>query len=357
MRKQGFRFLETALLFAKQTLYAEGMTATESATSPTVRDVARHAGVSVGTVSRTLNNQPGIAQATRERVLHAVHQLGYDLANLRQGRLRRLSFLYHRQHNALTSNLFYSHVLHGVEEACRLEKINLSFSSLGPDDALAELIGRQEAEGLVCVGFFEPQQLAAIAQLRVPAVLVDHWRPNFACVNSDNFGGAYLATEHLIRQGRGRVAFIGGPLTHYSIAQRQQGYRHALLSNGLPLDPNLELPRDPIHSEDEGTESAVRRLLALSPRPDAVFAFNDATALRAMRALQLAGLRVPQDIAVVGFDDVDAAASALPPLSTVRVDKEELGRRGVELLLSRQTEPNQVIVPVTFVPRASSGAR
>lgn len=322
---------------------------------PTIRDVAEKAGVSVGTASRSLNNQPGLSQATRDRVFQVAQELGYDLSNLRQTRLRRLSFLYHRLHNHLGSNPFYSHVLHGAEEVCRREKISLSFSSVGPDDRVQELIGWQDAEGLVCAGYFEPEVLDQLASLKLPVVLVDHWRPGMTCVNSDNFGGAYLATEHLLAQGRKRVAFIGGPLTHYSIAQRQQGYRHALLAHGLTLEPELEVFRDPPNFEDEGTDDAVQRLLALNSPPDAIFAFNDATALRAMRALQVAGRSVPEDIAIAGFDDVDASATAFPPLTTVRVDKEELGRRGVELLVTRQTDAQQLIVPVTLVVRASSG--
>ncbi len=335
------------------------MTVSKPGVAPTIRDVARLAGVSVATASRSLNMSGGMKEVTRERVLNAARTLGYDLNNLRPRRPERperVSFLYHRQHYTLSSNPFYSQVLHGVEEACRDEKIALSLSSIGAVDDIPELIGRQGAEGLVCVGYFDPAHFRGVLRLGLPTVIVDHWYPGLSCVNSDNFGGAYLATEHLIQLGRRRIAFVSGQPTHYSITQRAQGYRHALLSYGLPLRPELEVARDPVDAE-EGAQAAVRHLLSLPEPPDAVFAFNDATALQVLRACHAEGLRVPEDLAVVGFDDLVGAAAAFPPLSTIRVDKEELGRRGLTTLLARPAEPTQVIVPVSLVVRESSVAR
>lgn len=331
------------------------------ASSPTIRDVAKHAGVSVATVSRSLNNQVGISEDTRQRVFSAATELGYNLGNLRQqqgqppGRLRlkRVSFVYRRLRETVGVNPFYSHVLHGVEDACRAQKLGLSYSSVGSEDRLPELITRQEADGLVCVGYFEPEQLRAVLALNLPAVLVDHWYPGLTCVNSDNFGGAYLLTRHLIEQGCRRIALISGPQTHYSIAQRVQGYRHALLAHGLTPDPRLEAARAPL-DEEEGTESAVRQLLQLEEPPDAIFAFNDATALQALRICQMQGLRVPEDLAVVGFDDLSSAALSFPPLTTVRVDKEALGSRGVEALLHSSPPGTLTTLPVSLVVRESS---
>lgn len=321
--------------------------------SPTVRDVARHAGVSVATVSRSLNNQPGISADTRQRVLDAASSLGYNLGNLRPARPRRVVFLHRRESQTVSDNPFYSHVLHGVEDACRAEKLGLSFCSVAHDDPVPELIARQEADGVVCVGYFEPHQLRSVLELNVPAVLVDHWFPGMTCVNSDNFAGAYLLTRHLIELGRRRIAFINGPLTHYSIAQRQQGYRHALLAYGLTPDSALEVPRDPLDDE-AGTDSAVQRLMRLPQPPDAIVAYNDATALSVLRSCQRLGLSVPSDVAVVGFDDLASAAQSIPPLTTIRVDKQALGRQGVEYLLNRTPEPQQLVLPVALVVRGSS---
>ena len=323
--------------------------------SVTIRDVAERAGVSIGTVSRAFKGQGGLTETTRQSVLRVASDLGYDTTKLRAAKLRRVTFLVRRQHSALSANPFYSHVLHGVEDACRARGLTLHYSSLGPDENAAEVLRGHAAGALLCVGYFKPALMEQLLALELPLVLVDHFAPDLPGVNSDNLGGAYAATRHLLASGRRRVAFVGGP-DHHSIRERHLGYRRALYDAGVPADPALDVRRDPL-DEEEGATGAMRTLLALPEPPDAVFAFNDATALLAMRTCQAAGLRVPQDIAFVGFDDLDAAAEAHPPLSSVRVDKEALGRRGVELLLERRPmRAGNVTVPVELVVRASSRA-
>jgi DNA-binding LacI/PurR family transcriptional regulator len=170
--------------------------------------------------------------------------------------------------------------------------------------------------------------------------------------------------QHLFALGRRRVAFIGGSLAHHSIAQRALGYRRAYFEAGLLFDPMLEVTTQPGLAADLAAADAMERLIRearaqSSPLPDAVFAYNDAAALAAMRVCLAHGLRVPEDIAFVGFDDIPAAAQSTPPLSTVTVDKEALGRRGVELLLEdspNSPDPADTLVPVNFIPRASSGS-
>ncbi|WP_170928382.1 LacI family DNA-binding transcriptional regulator [Deinococcus hopiensis] len=142
--------------------------------------MAKHAGVSVATVSHSLNHQVGISEETRQRVFSAASEPGYNLGNLRQPqgpqRLKRVTFLHRRLPEGVGRNPFYSHVLQGVEDACRAEKLGLSYSSLGREDRLPlpELVARQEAGGLVCAGYFGSEQLRGILALALPTVLVDH---------------------------------------------------------------------------------------------------------------------------------------------------------------------------------------
>jgi DNA-binding LacI/PurR family transcriptional regulator len=322
--------------------------------SATIRDIAQRAGVSIGSVSRALKNQPGMSESTRAAICRAATELGYDLGRLRPHKLRRLVFLLHRQHNTLAFSPFYSKVLHGVEEVCREHGIAPSFLALGPADPVRELIRQHDPDALMLAGFFEPELIMLLAATGKPMALVDLWVPGFASANPDNAAGAYLATRHLLEQGRTRIAFLAGPLAHYSIQQRARGYRQALFDAGLLADPALEASLPPGLDLEVATELAVRQLLELPTPPDALFAYNDSAALVAMRTCQAAGLKVPDDIAIVGFDDIEAASYATPPLTTVRVDKEALGRLGVELLLS---EPGQTPIqsaPVELVVRASS---
>jgi DNA-binding LacI/PurR family transcriptional regulator len=322
----------------------------------TIRDIARAANVSIGTVSRALKNQPGLSEATRLRVVETAQRLGYDAAQLRP-RIRRLTFLLHRQHNNFGSSPFFSHVLHGVEDACRAHGIVPSLLTAGPTEDIAEQLRLHAPDAIAVAGFVEPETLAAVAAMQRPMVLIDLWAPNMRSVNLDNAEGAALAMRHLFALGRKRVAFIGGSLAHYSIAQRALGYRRAFFEAGLLFDPSLETTTDAHLPPDDAAALAMQRLLdAHGPEymPNAVFAYNDVAALAAMRVALARGLRVPQDIAFVGFDDIPAASHATPALTTIAIDKEALGARGVQLLLEDAPGELTVRLPVRLVVRAST---
>ncbi|GAB6846898.1 LacI family DNA-binding transcriptional regulator [Paraburkholderia kururiensis] len=324
----------------------------------TIRDVARAASVSIGTVSRALKNQPGLSDATRTRVIEAARSLGYDAAQLRP-RIRRLTFLLHRQHNNFAASPFFSHVLHGVEDACRERGIVPSLLTAGPTEDVVQQLRLHAPDAIAVAGFVEPETLATLTAMQRPLVLIDLWAPGLRSVNLDNAAGAGLAMRHLFQQGHKRIAFIGGSLAHFSIAQRALGYRRAFFEAGLLFDPSLEVNIDAGLDPDAGAALAMRRLLdaPASARPDAVFAYNDAAALAAMRVCLANGLRVPEDIAIVGFDDIPGAAHASPPLTTVAVDKEALGRRGVALLLEDTPGETEIRLPVQLITRASTSGR
>ena len=319
-------------------------------------DIAKSAGVSIGSVSRALNNHRGVSIQTRQRVLEAAEQLGYDTDNLRLSSIERVGVLIHRGANALATNLFYAPVLHGVEVACRKRKLVMSFASVGPEDDILELIEYHHVDALISIGFFEPEILEQIRSSGKTLVLVDYAAKGFDSVNSDNFGGAHRIVTHLIKNGRKRIAFISGPLEHYSINERLRGYRQALEDAGIKIDPKLIVKRDPL-DEEEGARAAMQKLLKLSKRPDAVFAFNDASAVSAMQICLEVGLKIPEDIAFVGFDDIATAAYLRPSLTTVRVPKEELGTKGVELLLDLHDGhvKRSSIIAIEVVFRESSG--
>lgn len=322
---------------------------------PTIRDVAKQAGVSIATVSRALKNQPGLTEDTRRQVLEAAAVLGYDLTKLRPVKARRIGFFIGRANHALTSNPFYFPVLHGVEDACRKEGVALSYCQVAPEDNLPEVIRIQEVDALICAGHFDAEMLSAFKRSGKPVILVDNHQPGYLSVNTDNLTGAYQATQHLIAMGRKRIAFISGP-GHFSIHQRQQGYLQALQDAGREVDPALMVQRYPI-DEQAGAYPAMQQLLALKEPPDAVFAYNDETAIVAIQACVDAGLQVPDDIAIVGYDDIPNAAHGNPTLTTVHVDKEVLGREAVKLILHPKRKDDQVLVPVRLIIRQSTKSR
>ena len=318
-----------------------------------IKDIASACGVSIAAVSRALKGQPGLSDETRQRILAIAQAEGYDFSRLRSGRIKRLLFLLHREHNIASALPFYSTVMLGVADACRENDIAMSFQPIGPEDALVDLINLHQPDALICAGYLEPEVLAELRQSALPVALVDLWAADFPCVNPDNYHGGFVATRHLLEQGRTRIAFLGTSQRHYSIRQRVEGYQQALFDAGLVLPAAYRIEVPPVKDIEQALVEGMSQLLALAQPPDAIFAYNDVAALVAMRECARRGIRVPEDVAIVGFDDIDAAAWAHPPLSTVAVDKRELGRDAFQLLLGEESERN-LLLPVRLVARESS---
>ncbi len=323
--------------------------------SVTIRDLAKATGLSLGTISRALKNQGGLTEVTRTRVFDTAREMGYDLSKLKSGRIRRIAFLLHRQHNTLSSSPFFSPVLHGAEAACREEGIALSFVAVGPAEPVMEQIRVHQPDAILCAGFFEPELLHAIRASGKPMVLIDMQLPGYTSINPDNRLGGYLATRHLIKVGRKRIAMLSGPSAHYSIQERVHGFRKALYDAKILANPALEIAIPHHANEEASVKRAMLSLLAMTQPPDAVFCYNDSTALTAMQTCLEAGLKVPHDIAIIGFDDISAAPRANPHLSSIHVDKEALGAEGVEILLRKtQDEVVEKILAVQLMVRESS---
>lgn len=320
----------------------------------TIRDIAQAAGVSIGTVSRALKNQRGLSDETRRHIRTVARELGYDLARLRAGKAQRLAFLVHRQHSNFAVNPFFGEVMHGVESACRELGMAPTLLSAGPGDPIRDLLRLHEPDAVLVAGYFESEVLAILARMDLPLALIDGWVPGCAAINPDNAGGGYQATRHLLDLGRRRIGYIAGSLAHFSIRERERGYRRALFEAGVLADPDLEALAPPGLDDVQGAAAAMRTLLRRRERPDAVFAYNDSAALMAMRVCQEAGLRIPEDIAFVGFDDIPEASYGALPLTTLRVDKAALGRAGVALLVEGESLPRESTLPVELIVRASS---
>ena len=320
----------------------------------TIRDVAEAAGVSISTVSRALKNQRGLSDATRRMVRQVAREIGYDPARLRSGKARRLVFMVHQQHRHFSTNPFFADVLHGVEEACCEFGIVPTLLTCGPTDPIREQLRLHEPDMILAAGYFEAEVLDMVAGLGLPVALIDSSLRDMASVNPDNVAGGYLATRHLLDIERRRIAYVASWLAHVSTLERAQGYRRALFEAGILADPKLEVVAPPGLPHDDGPSMAMRQLLRLRKPPDAVFACNDTAALAVLDTCQAAGLRVPQDMAIVGFDDIEAAALSKPSLTTLRVDRQALGRMGVELMIRGASMPRLNTLPVELIVREST---
>lgn len=317
--------------------------------SATIRDIARAAGVSTGTVSRALKDQRGLSDATRQHVRDVARTLGYDLDRLRDAPVQRIACVLHRQHGSLAERPLQAQLLQGIEDACQRAGAVPTLLTVQTADTVFRLAQRHAPDRLLVAGYLPPDLLDALDRLDRPMVLADLRAPGRASVNAEDTEGGRRATRHLADAGRRRIACVSEALPHPGTRARQLGYRRALYEAGLPADPDLDLA-----GSGQAADVAMRRLLRRPQRPDAVFACDDLSALAALQVCLEAGLRVPHDIALVGFGDIAAAALAPVPLTTLRVDGELLGRQAVELLLQTPQTTDTLEIPVTLVTRAST---
>ena len=324
---------------------------------PVMADVAERAGVSVMTVSRVLNGSAGVADSTRERVEAAVADLGYR-ANpaarvLAGGRSRTLGVVV-----VETEKYGPLYMLLGIEAAARRAGHGLSFLSLqepGSDELSTALdhLRTSHVEGAIVTAPIRPV-IDAVAEVHgdLPLVVVgSHPEVHASTVAIDQYEGARMATQHLLDLGHATVHHVAGPQHWVDASERRRGWADTLAEAGAPSGRCLQGD----WSARGGFEAGVE--LAADPDVSAVFAANDQTALGLLRALQEHGRRVPDDVSVVGFDDSPESGYFLPPLTTVRQDFEEVGRRCVQLLLARiegEAGERHVVVPPELVVRASA---
>ncbi|HIC94761.1 MAG TPA: LacI family transcriptional regulator [Anaerolineae bacterium] len=326
----------------------------------TIKDVAERAGVAPSTVSRALNNRGRVSPETRERVLRAARELGYRPAmagrGLALGRTENLGFLIHHR-QSLDPGSFYGEVLAGVDSEARAHGFHVLFSA-DVSENLPAMVKERRVDGLILAGCDIPRDLIVALKARgVPLVLVDNHLDEVDSVVTDNIGGAREAVAHLIRLGHEKIGFICEWFGDLSFAERFEGYKLALQEHGLPFDESLTaegLPRQP-----ESGYVAMKRLLEKAV-PSAVFAANDMTAAEAIRVIKERGLKVPEDIAVVGFDDGSLAPHTEPPLTTMRVFRERMGimaaRRLLELIEEPDQPPVQIKLATQLIVRGSCGA-
>ncbi|MBO0834660.1 MAG: LacI family DNA-binding transcriptional regulator, partial [Actinobacteria bacterium] len=336
----------------------------------TVRDVARHAQVSSGTVSRVLNGQDGVDEALRARVLSSVQELGYvHVPARRSAPVSEIGFLLIvRDVEESRSQVarFWAETLFGAEQAARRTGTRIVFRALhrlddAPESAL-EQVADLRLRGALLVGPATARTVAALREAGVSLVLVDNAiaGSQVAAVLSDNFYGTIQLVDHLVALGHRDIAFIGGPAEPdrpgtnaiHSIWWRALGFRTALQEHGLTVRPELIEGCD---LTPAGGAAATRRLLHVGGFT-AVVAANDPTAVGVMQALASAGITVPEQMSVVGFDD-DPAVHTEPALTTAHVDTRAMAELAVQLAIDALAgaPPVTCTVPVSLVIRNSTG--
>lgn len=325
-----------------------------------MRDVAELAGVSTQTVSAVINDKPGITEETRDRVQAAITQLGYrpqlTARSLRTGQTRTLALILTDVSSPVAGKMasaaedfayaaHYNLVLYNTHDDIEREAFTISSVIQRSVDGALFVSVHDESMG--------PQMLRAAG---IPAVVIDRVprRYDGPAVVLDNAGAGRVAAEHLLDQGHTRIAHIGGPTNVHIARERLAGYRQALKGRGLRAAGPVEAARD---WRIESGYEAMQRLLRNGPGFTAVFAAGDLLAIGAMRALREAGLRVPEDVSVVGIDDIDIAAFLWPPLTTVSQSIAQMATLGVQLLLdvlAGKEVPRRTVIEPRLIVREST---
>lgn len=330
----------------------------------TLTEIGKMAGVSRSTVSRVINNQGNVNPNVRKRVQQVIEETGYRpnsvARSLAGQKMHMIGLVIPQTAQILFTDPFFPHLIQGIAHACNQHNYTLSLFLMHASDDEATLYQRLLEntffDGIILTADYLIDDLVPeMLKREIPFVHIGHHDDSqVSYVDADNLTGAYTAVSHLSRLGYQRIATITGPMNNLAAVHRQQGYLNALRDRGHSVTPELIATGD---FSEAGGKAAMKRLL--SQKPDAVFAASDAMALGALRAIRQANLNVPQDIALVGYDDLPPATHADPALTTVRQPVKQVGSLAAEILFDMvdngRFPPRRIILPTELVIRASCG--
>jgi len=327
---------------------------------PTIFDVAKRAGVSYGTVSRVINNNPHVKTETRERILLVMEELGYvvnkQARNLARGSSQMIGVLVPDLGTG-----YIGEIIRGIDAELSLNDLDLVLYTThritNKEANYIANLAKDVVDGLLVVLPRSPSDyIGILTQRNFPFVLIDHQGTGQKCpaVGATNWQGAYNATEYLIKLGHRRIGFITGWMDLGCSIDRLEGYRSALRTHHIPFAN--ELVYEGTFAQPDGNAGA-SVFLSLPIPPTAIFASNDVMAIGAMDAIRNRGLRVPEDISIIGFDDIPQASLTRPALTTVNQPLEKMGRVAAQMLLDLLNQPDQkakrIELPTELVVRDS----
>jgi LacI family transcriptional regulator len=334
---------------------------------PTIKDVAKRANVSIATVSLAIHGNKRISEETKQKVMRAIKELKYHPSRPARGLVSQktgnIGFILTENH-FLRSEPFYTQIFLGAElEAHNHDYYVLLTTIPEPPPKkikLPRFVTERNVDGIVVAGKIPENYLKHLEDEDIPIVFVDYSTEDHDCsaVLIDNFNGGKIAVEHLIGLGHKNIAFIGGDINHPSIKNRFNGYKAALEQHQLPV-PAKNYSLEELNTTRENGYLAAKRMLARNKSITAIFACNDAMAIGVMQYLQEKGISIPEQISLIGFDDVEAATMITPTLTTIAVPKFELGGEAIRLmditLKSSTIISNKVVVGVELIKRNSTG--
>ena len=331
--------------------------------SVTIKDIAEKAEVSISTVSKSLNDKGGVSPHTRQKILNIAKEMGYfsfhSQANLKT---HNIAFIMSRHHIPIFNNPFYTRVIAGVEIEVETYDYNLLFSTIKLEDLksseIPSIVSQNKVDGLILAGAdINNEMIKAIEELKFPTVLVDNYlnSPIMDSIVSDNFNGAMQAVEYLISMGHQKIGYAGGPNSHPSFNERYKAYKLEMIENNLKINDKFIKIKDEF-DQNMGKELA-KSFLKEKELPTAIFAANDATAIGLLQTFNKYGVKVPDDISIIGFDNIELTAFTTPKITTISVDKEGMGQEAARKLFDRIQNPEKKstksVIPTELIERES----
>jgi LacI family transcriptional regulator len=330
----------------------------------TIYDVAKKAGVSISTASKALNDRKDVGDGTKERIREIAKALNYEpshfaraLAMRKTGNIGVITVRYYRA--PMLTNPFYSRIIEGIEERLISENLNLVTNVLRREQVMAgeipKMVKEKAVDGVILLGYMPEAFVKMLVEKSPPAVMIDNYMKDSGITNimMDDAEGAYRAVEYLISTGHKRIAYVSGPSNRNSFKLRGEGYKRALSENGIAIDEKIMAFNE---QEEEGT-SWMKKILSAGERIDAIFACNDVNAILAINMLKESSLSVPDDVSVVGFDNIELSGHFIPSITTVDINKEAMGMKAAEMLVneinSKQNRAERIIFPVALIVRDS----
>jgi LacI family transcriptional regulator len=332
----------------------------------TIKDVAQKANVSIATVSLVIHNNGRISKDTRKRVQKVIKNLNYQPSRSARGlatsKTGNIGFILTEDH-FLKTEPFYTKVFLGAEFEARMNDFYVLLATVSSKfkegDPLPRFVLERSTDGIIIAGKVPTSLLKELEAFNLHLVFVDYTPPfgDHPNVLSDNVRAGLIATQHLIDLGHRKIAFIGGEIFHLSIAERLQGYKLAMERANIIIDDSLIVTNEEYLSRQNGYKCA-QKIFNGEARASSVFAGNDSTAIGVMQYLKDKQFKIPENISIVGCDDVEADLLLDPPLTTIKIPKIDMGSEAVQLLLSlmngEKKYAKKIIVPVELVVRKST---
>ncbi|MBN1154484.1 LacI family DNA-binding transcriptional regulator [candidate division KSB1 bacterium] len=338
--------------------------------NPTIKDVAEKAGVSLSTVSLVINRKKNVSEETTRKVQQAIVDLNYHPRRLAQGlasrRTGNIGFILSDDHFS-RAEPFYTKIFLGCEFEARNHNYYILLTTVQDkftSKSIPRFLPEKNVDGIIVAGKVPAAFLDSIRDYQLPLLFIDYLPlkdiGKYSAVLIDNEDGALQAVNHLIKAGHRHIAFIGGDIKHPSIRSRLEGYKQAFKKSNLPLKDQLIICDEPYTAAIDGY-NAMCKLLHRTDEFSAIFAANDAMAFGCLTCLREKKYQVPAHVSLVGFDDVDVATQMEPHLTTIRVNKEEIGaiavKHIVDMIVNEKKTVGKIYVPVELIVRNSTISR